>query len=421
MFNKTVLSNNLRVLTIPMKEARAVTLYLIVKTGSRYEDRQNSGISHFLEHLFFKGTKKRMGPSSIAKELDSIGASYNAFTSEEMTGFYIQAESSKFSFICDVLFDLLQNSQFPSKEIEKERGVILEEMKMHQDTPFIYIFDLYKNLLYGDTSLGRLTVGSKETIQNLQRDNFVQYKKDYYKPQNILVAAAGAISEKDKKLLNSYGRKPQGKGQNKPEIFIDKQSQPEVLLNQKNTDQAHIALGVKAVSRSSEKRFAAEVLNVILGATMSSRLFRELREKRGLCYHVASDVWYFADTGSLVVYTGVLLSKIDDAIKLIIKEFNALKKHGVGEDELDKAKENLKGKLALKLESSYNTASYYADQELLLEKIQTPEQEIAAIEKVSARDVQELAKEIFVPEELNLAVIGPYKDDNQFKKLLEEK
>ena len=418
MYNKHILKNNLRIITVPMKETQAITLYLIVGAGSRFEKKAESGISHFLEHLFFKGTKKRPDALSISKELDSLGAVYNAFTAEEMTGFYIQAERSKFGRICDILFDMILYSKFSQKEIEKERGVILEELNMHRDTPMLYVFDLYKGLLYGETPLGRMTIGKDKTIKSVWQKNFLDFKNKHYLSSQIVIAASGGLDSKTEKILKQYGEKLVDKESAPPEMFLETQRSPRVLLFKKSTDQAHLVLGVKSIKRSSEERFAQELLNIILGTTMSSRLFTQLREKRGLCYHVSSDVWYFRDTGSFLVYAGVLIKKINEAIKLILTEFNDIKENGVKKEELYKAKENLAGKMALKMESSFNQASFYADQELLLSSILTREQEIARINKVTENDIKNLAKKIFQPERLNLSVIGPYEDEAQFEKLL---
>ena len=418
MYQKTKLKNNFRVITAPMKETKAITLYLVIKAGSRYEQKEENGLSHFLEHLFFKGTKKRPDALSISRELDGIGASYNAFTAEEMTGFYIQAEKSKFPKIVDVLFDIILNSRFAQKEIDKERGVILQEMNMRQDTPMIYIFDLFKELLYGDTPLGRQVIGRPKIIKKIDRQDFLRFLARLYSANRMVIAVAGAIDEKVKQTIIKYTQKIKSQPEILAEGFSENQQKPKVYLFPKKTDQAHLILGYKTISRHSEKRHIQEVLNVILGTSMSSRLFIELREKRGLCYHVSSDSWFFDDTGSLLVYAGVKINKIDQSVSLILKEFNDIKERGIRPDELNKAKDYLKGKMALKMESSFNKASFFADQELLLSEIMTPEQELHEIGKVTSEAVKQFAKEIVRPQRLNLAVIGPYKDQKKFEALL---
>jgi len=418
MFKKTLLPNNLRLITIPMKETKAVTLYLVVKVGSRYEGERQNGISHFLEHLFFKGTKKRPSTLLIAKELDGIGANYNAFTSEEMTGFYIQAESSQFALALDILYDILQNSLFHPREIERERGVILEEANMYKDTPLRYIFDLYKQLLYGDTPLGRMVIGRPENIKRFTKEDFIRYKKQFYTSAQIVVAMSGHLEkEMIREAERYFGQIPSGV-RYEPPLITDKQTHPQCLLYRKKTDQTHLVLGFKSIPHDSPLRYGQKVLDVILGVTMSSRLFREIREKRGLCYHIASEVWYFQDTGSLLVYAGVPLPKTEEAIKLILKEFRKIREKGVTDEELRRAKDYLKGKMALKMESSYNQAAYFAEQELLLEKTKTPEEELKEIEKVKKNDIIKLAEKIIRPEKLNLAVIGPFEKKETFERIL---
>lgn len=418
MFKKTILPNNLRVITAPMKETKAVTLYLVIKTGSRYETKEQNGISHFLEHMFFKGTKKRPSTLIIAKELDNIGANYNAFTSEEMTGFYIQAESSKFSLTSDILFDILENSLFESKEINKEKRVIIEEYNMRRDTPMAYVFDLYKQLLYGDTSLGRLVVGDPNIIKSFSKKDFIGYKNKFYLPSNIVLAAAGSFNTNDVALIKHYGSRLQDDHVNEFMSIIDTQTKPQSSVYFKKTDQAHLVLGYRSVPRNSSLRYIQEVLNVVLGASMSSRLFIEVREKRGLAYHISSDTWYFSDSGSLIAYAGVPIPKTKQAIKLILEEFVKIKEKGVSLSELKRAKDYLKGRMALRMESSYNCAAFLADQALLLNKVRTPEEELKEIEKVSQDDIMQFAREIIKPEKLNLITIGPFEKKEEFEKIL---
>jgi len=419
---KIILPNNLRVLFLPMKETKAVTLYIVFRVGSCDEPKEQNGISHFIEHLIFKGTKKRPSTLKIAQELDGIGASYNAFTSEEMTGFYIQAERSKFSLILDILYDILRNSLFEQKEIERERGVILEESHMYQDTPTRYIFDLYKRLLYDDTPLGRRVIGEAKTIKALARKQLLDYWSEFYTGTQAVLAVAGCIKEENlAQVKEVFVHLPRGaKKQNYPKPSIS--NQPQTLVHYKKTDQVHLILGYHSIDHHSPLRHAQEVLSAILGSSMSSRLFIQLREKRGLCYHIFSEGWYFDQAGSLLVYAGVPINRVKEAVSLILAEFNNIKKKGVSQKELERAKEFLKGRLALKLESSYQQAAYYADQELLLGKIDTPEELNRKIEKVTNDEIMELAGKIIKPEGLNLALIGPFKEKKQFDfdKLLKE-
>ena len=417
-YQKIILPQELRLLLIPMRETRAVTAYLVVGTGSRYEKRQENGLSHFLEHLFFKGTKKRPTALDLAKELDSIGASYNAFTSEEMTGFYAQAEASKQSLVLEILADILQNSLFQLEEIEREKGVIIEEINLYQDTPNRYIYDLFKQLLYGDSPLGRLVIGEPKTILKWQKKDLLDYRAKHYLANRMVLAVAGRFSqEAEKEIVSLFGSFKKGSVLAYTPIQ-EKQKEPAVSLFWKQTDQAHLALGYRSIKRSSPLRYAQELLSVILGGSMSSRLFIELREKRGLCYHVSAEPWYFDDTGAFLVYAGVPIQKTEKAIRLILKEFERVAKEGVTEEELKRAKEFVKGKFALRMESSYQTAVFFAEQELLLKEIKTPEEEMEAIERVQRKEIQELVQLIFQSNQLNLVLIGPFENKEKFKRLL---
>jgi len=417
-YQKIILPQELRLLLIPMRETRAVTAYLVVGTGSRYEKKQENGLAHFLEHLFFKGTKKRPTALDLAKELDSIGASYNAFTSEEMTGFYIQAEASKQALILEILADILQNSLFQPEEIEREKRVIIEEINLYQDTPNRYIYDLFKQLLYGDSPLGRLVIGEPETILKWQKKDLLDYQAKHYLANRMVLAIAGRFSQKvEKEIVSLFGSFKKGSVLAYPPIQ-EKQKEPAVSLFWKQTDQTHLALGYRSIKRSSPLRYAQELLSVILGGSMSSRLFIELREKRGLCYHVSAEPWYFDDTGAFLVYAGVPIKKTEKAIRLILKEFERVAKEGVTEEELKRAKEFIKGKFALRMESSYQRAVFFAEQELLLKEIKTPEEEMEAIERVQQKEIQELVQLIFQPNRLNLALIGPFENKEKFKQLL---
>lgn len=417
-YQKITLPQKLRLLLIPMRETQAVTAYLVIGAGSRYEKKQENGLSHFLEHLFFKGTKKRPSPLDLAKELDSIGASYNAFTSEEMTGFYIQAEASKQSVILEILADILQNSLFQPEEIEREKGVIIEEINMYKDTPNRYIYDLFKQLLYGDTPLGRLVIGEPKTILKWQKKDLLDYQARHYLADRMVLAIAGRFNKAVRKEVASlFGSLKKGFFASYAPIE-EKQKEPAVCLFHKQTDQAHLAIGYRSINRSSPLRYAQDILSVILGGSMSSRLFIELREKRGLCYHISAEPWYFDDTGAFLVYAGVPIKKTGQAIHLILREFERVAQKGVTDEELKRAKEFIKGKFALRMESSYQTAVFFAEQELLLKEIKTPEEEMKAIEAVQQREIKELIGLIFQPHRLNLALIGPFENKEKFKRLL---
>ena len=427
-YKLSTFNNGLKLITAPLENTKAVTVLFLIGTGSRYEKKDQNGLSHFLEHLFFKGTKKRPRTLDISKALDAVGASYNAFTSEEHTGFYVRAESSHFDLALDVLFDILYNSKFDANEITKEKGVIAEEINMYQDTPQMYVVDLAKKLFYGDHPLGRPVAGEKKTIKKFVRPDFLDYRDQHYAPDNIIVAIAGGPSTslrtgqnkldwQDKVKVYFAKLKPHQPGQ-----FLkvkETQNRPETLIHYKKTDQAHLILGFRSLPRTDDRRPTLKVLNNLLGETMSSRLFTEVREKRALAYYISSEMADFQDCGAIGAAAGVDITRADEAVKIILEEFGKLKNKPIDEEELQRAKENLKGRLYLGLEESFAVAEFLAEQELFWEKIEDPDELVAKYQKVTAAEIQKFAQEFFVAENLNLAMIGPFKDENKFQRILE--
>jgi len=416
---KTVLKNGLRIVTYPMENTRALTLLVLVGAGSRYEKKALSGISHVLEHMAFRGTKKRPKSLDISRELDKIGGVYNAFTGKEIMGFWIKVDSRHFDLSCDIISDMIFHSLFKEKELEKERKTILEELNMYLDTPQAYILDLWEKVLYGDQPMGWLTIGEKETIKKINRKNIVSYFRSQFKAKNSVIILAGDFQEKEtiKKLIKYFGRFPNTKNLAK-RLTIEKQKSPQVLLHYKETDQSHLALGVRAFNIFSAKRYALAVLSNILGGSMSSRLFTEVREKRGMAYYVRTMAEGYTDVGYLVTHAGIDNKRVEEALEIILKEYKKLTERKVPKNELEKAKENIKGKMYLGLETSDTWAVYYGSQEILKRSIETPEKESQMIDKVSQNDILKVAKEIFRNDRLNLALIGPSKDKEKFQRLL---
>ena len=391
----------------------------MVGAGSRYETRKNNGISHFLEHMAFKGTKKRPTAQIIASTIEGIGAEFNAYTSKDHTGYYIKAAKKHLPLLIDVLSDMLLNSKYDTVEIEKEKGVIIEEIRMYEDMPMRKIGDLYENLLYGDTPLGRDIAGTEEVIRQITREDFVTYVENYYAPGNTVVVLAGAVEEMSAgKLLEEKLGKWKKKGVPAFEKHPNNQSKPELLLHHKDTEQAHLSLGVRSYCLTDKRRYSLGVLSNILGGGMSSRLFTEVREKRGLAYYVRASGEYYQDVGNFLVQAGVDVSRIDDAIKVIIEELLKITDGKIKDEELIRSKEHLKGHLILDLEDSKQVAGIFANSELLEGKIRTPDDVLNEIEKVSLSEVQKIACDLFSKNRLNLAVIGPYKEKAKFEKLL---
>ena len=419
MFKKTTLSNGLRIITVPQKGTQAVTVLVLVGTGSKYEKKEINGISHFIEHLFFKGTKKRPSPLAVVEPLDKIGGIYNAFTSEDYTGYFTKVAASYFDLALDWVSDIYLNSLLPEKEIKKERRVIIEEINMHCDHPMSYVGILWSKLLYGDQPAGWDVAGTKESVMKISRQNLISYMKNQYVAQNTIICAAGKINSsvtinKVKKYFSKINTtKPLKKSK-----VVERQTIPECLLHLRKTDQTHLCLGVRGYNLFHPQRFAQELLGIILGGMMSSRLFMEVRGKLGIAYYITTSVDSDPDTGYLVTQAGVDNEKIEKAISVILKEYKKVTQRKVPKDELKKAKDCIKGKTTLLLESSDAQASFYAGQELLEKKILTPEEIFAKIDKVTAEDILKVAKDIFQPKKLNLALIGPFKDKAKFQKLL---
>ncbi|XOU93910.1 MAG: M16 family metallopeptidase [Candidatus Kerfeldbacteria bacterium] len=419
MFKQQKLNNGLRVLLAPMADTKAVTVLVLTKVGSRYETKDINGASHFVEHLMFKGTKKRPTTKHISKELDGIGADYNAFTSKDHTGYYIKTRADKAELALEMLSDMLFNSKFEADEMNRERGVIVEEINMYEDNPMMYMEDLFEQTVYGDHPLGWNIAGPKEVIKKVSRAKLYSYYKKYYQPKNMLVAVAGRIDNKTIDLVKKYfsNNTKKDKLGNYRKISI-KQTKPQIKIKYKDTEQAQLALGFPAYSFTSNKIYPLYLLSVILGGNMSSRLFTTIRERKGLCYFIRSSVNLYQDTGTLMIQAGLDKSRLSPAITEILKELKKLKQSGVTKNELCKAKDYLEGKLTLQLEASDSVASWLSRQELLENKIITPAELVKKLEKVTVQDVSKVANELIKTNRINLSLIGPYKNNSEFKGLL---
>ncbi|MBI2577680.1 MAG: insulinase family protein [Candidatus Wildermuthbacteria bacterium] len=419
MFKKTVLPNGLRIVTAPQSSTRAATVFVLVGTGSKYETKEINGISHFLEHMFFKGTKKRPSPMEVTEVLDTVGGMSNAFTSDEWTGYYAKVDAGHLDLALELISDIFLNSLLPAKEVQKEKGVIVEEINLYRDNPSMHIDDLWKELLYGDQPAGWNIVGTKESVASIMRADLLTYMKNQYVASNTVVCVAGNIDPEKtlKKIKDLFKSIPEADFKQKPKIAEIQQS-PQVLLEHRPVDQTQIALGVRAFNLSDERRYAQDLLATSLGGMMSSRLFNEVREKLGLAYSIYSDSETNTDTGWLVSVAGVRNDRVEKAITTILKEYEKMKRVLVSPGELDKIKEHEIGRHILQVESSDARAQFYAMQELLEKKISTPEELYAKIRSVEAEDIRQIARAIFKPENLNLVVLGPFKDKKPFERLL---
>ncbi|MBI2635260.1 MAG: insulinase family protein [Parcubacteria group bacterium] len=419
MYKKTTLPNGLRIITVPMLKTETVTVLVLVATGSKYETKEINGISHFLEHMTFKGTKKHPTSLSIVEPLDRIGAQFNAFTSQEYTGYYAKADAKHSDMILDIISDITLNPVFNQKEIDKERGVIIEEINMYEDSPIRKIDDIWTELLYGDQPAGWDTAGKKEIIAKLQRNNFVKYHSDHYVAPRTILVVAGKINpdyilKKAKNLFKTISSRS-GKEKLPTKEY---QNKPQVKTFYKKTDQTHIAVGVRAYSIFDERRFALEVLATILGGGMSSRLFDLLRDKMGAAYYVRTSHDGATDTGNLTTWAGIDNQRIEAILTAILGEYKKIKQNKVSKNELDKAKERIEGSLILSIETSDELASFYGFQEILKNEILGPYDIIKKVQQVTATDVYDAANDIFRPEKLNLAMIGPVKDGKNLQSLL---
>lgn len=420
-YNRKVLKNGLRLITVPMSSFESATVMVMVGAGSRYETPKNNGISHFLEHMAFKGTTKRPNAQAIASLIDGIGGEFNAFTSKEVTGYYVKSAANHVDLCLDILSDMLQNSKLDKAEIEREKGVILEEINLYEDTPARKIGDVYEGLLYGDTPMGWDIAGRKEVIKAITRENFVSYLDSLYSADNITVVVAGGIqNEAVERLVEKYFGKMKSFDTLRYKKLHQNQVKPALSIKEKQTEQVHIAVGFRTVPVDSQEKHQLSVLAAILGGGMSSRLFSEVREKRGLAYYVRTSSEHYLDAGNIVSTAGLDPKRLEEGIAVIIEEYSkfANGKANISEKELSKAKEYLKGHLVLELEDSRSVAAFYAQGELLEKKIEDPDELIKKIDKVSLKQVEEVAKKYFKNESLNLAIIGNFTDRQKFEKLL---
>lgn len=417
-YKRKVLKNGLRLIMIPMPDSPTVTVLSMVEAGSKYESKRISGLSHFLEHMCFKGTTKRPTALDISKELDAIGSQYNAFTSEEFTGYYAKSAPKHVSKILDVVADLYLNPVFDVKEMEKEKGVIIEEINMYRDLPHRHVQELFSTLLYGDQPAGWSVAGTKETVQMLTRDDVVKYRKEHYVGSATTVIIAGNFDERKilKEVQEKFGSLPQGPKTGKPKVF-EKQDMPDLLVESRTTDQSHLVLGVRGYPLNHQDTAAIRVMNAVLGGGMSSRLFQKLREEMGVGYYVRSSYDALSDHGIFSVSVGVDVKRIEEVIKAILVEFKLLKSKQISSEELNKTKEYLIGNMALSLESSDELAEFYGFQEIMNRPLKMPATVAQEIKAVTATQIQAVAKKLFTNKRLNVAIVGPVKDQDALRSI----
>ena len=419
---KTTLSNGLRVVTHKLESTKAVTVLVLVGAGSRYENKEISGISHFLEHMFFKGAEKYKDAKAVSGAIDSVGGDFNAFTGKEDAGYYVKVASEKVDTAFDVLSDMMLHARFDQHEIDKERGVILEEYNMYQDTPMYQIGWNYENLMFGDQPLGWDEIGEKEVIERVNHEDFVEYKEKLYTSDNTVVVVAGniahdeALEKVEKFFAMERGEKAYDFEKYSPLIG----DAPRVHLKEKKTEQAHLVIGVEAYSETHPDHWVLKLLSVILGGNMSSRMFLNVREAHGLAYYIRTNTDDYVDTGLISTTAGVDIKRAEMAVEKIVEQYGMIAKAGeIDADELAKAKSFLKGKMILSLEDSEEYAHLLAKFELLHKDVMTPDEIMREINAVSLADVERVAADLFGDSSrLKMAIIGPYSDPKVFERLL---
>jgi predicted Zn-dependent peptidase len=401
-----------------MPQVGSVSCFVMFGAGSRYETPLSKGIAHFSEHMFFKGTERRPTARSLATEIDAIGGEFNAFTGKELTGYYVKCGSETRDIALDVLVDMLLESRFDAAEIEKEKGVILEEMNVYLDTPSRYVGSVYDRLLYGDQPLGWDILGTKETIEGATRETFTSYLDTWYRPERMVVGVAGRVGDGLHERLEALlgGIEPQETGA--PTAVEIPANGPQVALHTKSSEQAHLHIGVRGFELGHPDRYALQMLSVVLGGGMSSRFFTEIREKRGLAYYVHAGNDNYTDAGSFYAAAGVDVDRVDDAIATIVGELRKVAGERVPDDEFEKARGYAKGRFVLRLESPQGTIQYGLRREILEDEIEEPDQVLAQLDAVTADDVQRVAQQLFEGKRLYLALVGPYDEPERFEKLV---
>jgi predicted Zn-dependent peptidase len=418
MFTKSVLPNGLRVVTHPMTGAKSVAVMVMLAAGSRYESRETNGIAHFAEHMFFKGTDKRPTAKDISAEVDGIGGEFNAFTGKEYTGYYIKCAAEHRGLALDVLADQLLSSRFDAEEIEREKGVIIEELNMYVDTPRDRIDSVYETLLFGDQPLGWDIIGTKDSIRAATRQTFVDYLHDWYTPRRMVVGAAGAVDGDFRAEVEAqFGHLDDRPSSDwSPVEFV--QTEPRVLLETRDSDQAHLRIGVRGIQTTSPDRYAMQVLTAVLGGGMSSRLFIEVRERLGLAYYVFGYHQSYHDTGTLFAQAGVDTERIDQAVATIVTQFRKIADEPIADDELRRCKNYLKGRMVLQLEDPKGLLMFGLRREVLEDRVAEIDEVLDGVEAVTVEDIQRVARQVIVDDGLNFSLVGPFEDEQRFFDIL---
>ncbi len=419
-YEKTTLPNGVRIVTGPMTGVKSASLIFYYGVGSRYEPAGIAGVSHFLEHMLFKGTERRPHPMMISQEVEGVGGVLNAATGRESTNYWAKVPSTHFALAFDVLADILRNSVIDAAELDKERSVIFEEIRSIQDSPEELVHEVIDEVVWGEQGVGRSIAGSEETVGTVDRAGMVDFWRRNYGPDRLVVAAAGDLQHDAVVELTDrfFGDLEPVTGSNQWETTLNTQNEPRVRLVQRETEQAHLCLAMPALPYTTERRYVQSTIEAVLSSGMSSRLFQEIREKRGLVYSVYGYFRPYADVGQGVVYAGTDLERVEETITATVGELRKLRDEPVPADELRRTKDLRNGRLLMGLEDSRSVAGWIGSQEATYGEIRTPEQVMEKIEAVTVEEVQELAGELFRDERLSLALVGPYDDEPKFRDLL---
>jgi len=418
-YKKTTLPNGLRIITVPMKDNPAATVMVMVETGSNYEKPAENGLSHFLEHMVFKGTEKRPTSRMIFNEVDGLGAQTNAFTANEFTGYYAKAEKNHWKHLLELLSDIYLNPIFPETEIEKERGVILQEISMYEDQPQALVWEVAAELVYGDAPAGKSIAGTRENVKKFSRNDFVRYRNLHYVAKKTLIVVAGDISEAElkkevQKLFKNVSDKKKA-GKEKVKVA---QTAPRLKVHKKDTDQMHLVFGMRSFGSSDKRSPALTMLAAILGGGFSSRLYEKLREEMGVCYYVRAGNDRYTDHGLFAVSAGIDPERVEEVVKVVLAECKRLSEEPVSAEDLQRTKDYVAGNMYLGLETTDSLAEFYTIQEIVKGEILSPKEWERSIRAVSAKDIQKAARDVFRNERLNLAIVGKVKNEAALKKLL---
>lgn len=419
MHKISTLKNGLNLITIDLPYLDSITSLVAVGAGSRYETKDVNGLSHFLEHMFFKGSKKYPSAEKISSIIDGMGAVNNASTSKEYTYYWIKSSAKNLETSIDILSSMLKESLLEEEEIQREKGVIIEELRMIRDNPGHFVWDLYEKLQFGDQPLGWDIGGEEQIILNFKKNDFVKYLDSFYSPKNMALVFAGKIPPDIEDLANQYFLNlPLRASEKYLPYKKEKQQKPKIDIYFKQTDQAHLVLGVEGYDRNDPKRYAARLLGLVLGSGMSSRLFIQVRERRGLAYSVHAGHDVYIDTGSFTAYAGLKLEKLEEGLKVIKDELENTASAKISEDELQKVKDMERGRLALRTESTNFLAEYFGIKYILDREIQTFEDYLDKIDQVTTEDLLEVAKDLFQKNHYNLQLVAPIKDAEKLETIL---